>query len=140
MGPASEAHDQELDDDAAPGDERLSEVPCEDGRAAAFECWNVDLVSWIAIDGFGLGSANDIWGWTDPVSGREIAIIGFRDGTAFVDLAEPAHPVILGWLPTRTRSSLWRGDTMVSAWYIDSAARRPTITEAIAARRENSSG
>jgi hypothetical protein len=32
---------------------------------------------------------NDIWGWTDPLDGREYALVGRNDGTAFVDVTDP---------------------------------------------------
>ncbi len=53
---------------------------------------------------------NDIWGWTDPGTEHEIAIVGRSDGTAFVDLTDPYNPVMLGDLPKTpgSRSSVWR--------------------------------
>jgi choice-of-anchor B domain-containing protein len=53
-------------------------------------------------------SGNDIWGWTDPVTGAEIALVGTAVGTAFVDISTPAVPVVLGTLPTETSASDWR--------------------------------
>ena len=41
-------------------------------------------------------------------SQREYAIVGCEDGTSFVDVTEPTAPVVLGFLPTHTSSSLWR--------------------------------
>lgn len=51
---------------------------------------------------------NDLWGWTDPVTGSEIAIMGCTTGTSFVDVTVGSSPIVLGFLPTRTSSSLWR--------------------------------
>ena len=53
---------------------------------------------------------NDIWGWTDPETGTEYALVGRMDGTAFVSLADPANPRYLGELaPTDgTTKNLWR--------------------------------
>ncbi len=51
---------------------------------------------------------NDLWGWTDPVTGAEIAIMGTAAGSSFVDLSDPSAPVFLGTLPTQTVSSGWR--------------------------------
>ncbi|MEY2774418.1 MAG: hypothetical protein RLZZ275_765, partial [Bacteroidota bacterium] len=51
---------------------------------------------------------NDIWGWVDPVTGVEYALVGQRNGTAVVSLEEPTAPVTVGWLPTATVSSTWR--------------------------------
>ena len=50
------------------------------------------------------------WGWTDPVTGHDIAIIGRQDGTAFVDVTDPVKPRYLGDL-MRTKGanmSSWR--------------------------------
>ena len=54
------------------------------------------------------GDANDIWGWTDPNTDREYAIVGCEDGTSFVDVTDPEDPKVLGFLKTHTYSSLWR--------------------------------
>ncbi len=43
---------------------------------------------------------NDIWGWADPMTGREYALMGMTDGTAFVDVTDPDNPAVLGKLPT----------------------------------------
>ena len=53
---------------------------------------------------------NDVWGWTDPQTGREYAIVGRSNGTAFVDISDPTDPVYLGSL-RKTPGSLassWR--------------------------------
>ena len=57
----------------------------------------------------GGGSGNDIWGWTDPLTGREYALVGRSSGTAFVDISTPTRPIYLGDLPTQTDHSAWRG-------------------------------
>jgi choice-of-anchor B domain-containing protein len=51
---------------------------------------------------------NDIWGWTDPQSGKEYAIMGLDSKTAFVDVTDPTKPIHLADLKTATRSSKWR--------------------------------
>ncbi|MBI1267332.1 MAG: choice-of-anchor B family protein [Cryomorphaceae bacterium] len=82
---------------------------CEAGFADIYPCHNVDL--WRFLDKDALGGAtntNDIWGWTDPNSGREFALVGKDNGTAFVEITNPAIPMYLGSLPTHTTNSLWR--------------------------------
>ncbi|XP_062510156.1 uncharacterized protein LOC134186259 [Corticium candelabrum] len=87
----------------------MSQTPCSDGRAGDYPCHNVDLLSFVPLSELGTtGDANDIWGWTDPETGREYAIIALYDGTAFVDVSEPSEPQVLGKLPTQTYGSLWR--------------------------------
>ncbi len=68
------------------------EVPCTDDRAAGFECSNVDVLSFLPVKDMGgtRGTrVNDIWGWTDPQTGREYAMVGRTDGLSFVDISDP---------------------------------------------------
>ncbi len=89
------------------------EIPCMEGDAGGYECDNVNIISFLPIKEMAGGRGarlNDLWGWTDPETGREIAIVGRTDGTAFVDLTDPYNPVMLGDLPKTpgSRSSVWR--------------------------------
>ena len=89
------------------------EVPCTENAAAGFECDNVNIISFLPIKemaGSRGARLNDVWGWTDPETGREIAIVGRTDGTAFVDVTDPFSPLMLGDLPKTpgSRSSVWR--------------------------------
>ena len=82
---------------------------CDMGEAAGYPCNNVDLMAHMPTSTFGSGiEFNDIWGWTDPLDGKEYALLGMTNGTAFVDISNPVNPVYLGALPTETSSSLWR--------------------------------
>ena len=86
---------------------------CEDGMAWQFGCHEVDLVSFLPIAALGGEDSvelNDVWGWTDPETGQEYALVGRTDGTAFVDITDPAHPVYLGDLPLTqgAEASSWR--------------------------------
>ena len=81
---------------------------CIGGQADGFPCQSVDLLGQYTPAALGGGSGNDSWGWTDPLDGREIAIMGLNNGTAFVDLQDPEHSVYLGRLPTHTGNSSWR--------------------------------
>ena len=86
-------------------------VPCTGGQAEGYACDNVALKSYLPIDdlgGQGGVEANDIWGWTDPQTGKEYALVGLTDAVAFVDVSTPTEPVYLGELPTHTRASSWR--------------------------------
>ena len=77
-------------------------VPCEAGRAGAFLCQDVDLVEHLPLPSLGgiEGRGGDVWGWTDPRTGREYAIVGHSRGTAFVDITDPDAVAYLGILPT----------------------------------------
>lgn len=89
-------------------------VDCnEEGVAAGWSCQDVDLISFLPVADIGGGRGarlNDIWGWTDPESGREYALIGRNDGTSFVDMTDALHPRYLGDLPKteESPSSVWR--------------------------------
>ena len=72
-------------------------------------CRDIDLMAFLPHGEIGGGSGNDIWGWTDPLTGREYALVGRSTGTAFVDISNPSQPVYVGNLPTHTVSSTWRG-------------------------------
>src|SRR5690606_31553003 len=68
----------------------------DDGNAALFDCKDVDLVSFLSVQDLGGDRGvrlNDVWGWTDPETGKEYALVGRVDGTSFVDISDPANPV-----------------------------------------------
>jgi choice-of-anchor B domain-containing protein len=81
---------------------------CTDGWAGDFLCSGVDLRKRVPVGAMGGNSGNDVWGWADPDTRREYALMGLDNGTAFVDVTDPDTPVFLGRLPTRTFSSGWR--------------------------------
>ena len=89
------------------------EVECTGGVAGRFPCGNVDLLAFLPVQSIGGArgvEVNDIWGWTDPETGREYALVGRYDGTAFVDVSDPSTPVYVGQLPKPETSpgSTWR--------------------------------
>ena len=89
------------------------EVTCEDGEAAGYDCDEVDLlafVPWEELGGARGARLNDVWGWTDPETGREYAIVCLMDGTSFVDVTDPSNPRFLGNLPKTegSRAATWR--------------------------------
>ena len=87
----------------------MRNTPCTNGRSGEYECQNVDMLSFVPLSELGCGGdANDIWGWTDPATDREYAMIGCMDGTSFVDVTDPVNPQVLGFLRTHTSSSMWR--------------------------------
>ncbi|MDX1382069.1 MAG: choice-of-anchor B family protein [Thermoanaerobaculia bacterium] len=81
---------------------------CVDGRAGPFSCNRVDLRAFVAVAELGGGSGNDVWGWTDPATGSEYAVMGRSTGTSFVDVTIADDPVYLGELPARGGASIWR--------------------------------
>ena len=88
-------------------------APCVNGLATiggvSYNCSNVDLMSHVPLDAMGaLETGNDVWGWTDPETGREYALMGLDNGTFFVDVTSPETPLLMGTLPTATTPRLWR--------------------------------
>lgn len=89
------------------------ERECEEGSAGGFSCSEVDLVAFLPVHAAGGDRgviANDLWGWTDPETGREYAIMGRADATTFIDLGDPSNPVYLGELPLTEGAmvNMWR--------------------------------
>lgn len=83
-------------------------VTCQNGVAAEFPCHQVDLVAHVPLNQFAgnPSAANDIWGHVDLNTGIEYAVIGLRNGTSVVSLADPANPNIVGHINGLT--AIWR--------------------------------
>lgn len=86
---------------------------CTNGKAAGFECSNVQLMSYMSVPDVGGGRGvqlSGIWGWTDPETGKEWALVGRIDGTSFVDLSNPEKPRYVGNLPLTkgANPAIWR--------------------------------
>src|SRR5687768_11980988 len=95
--------------------EALSAVPCVDGAAGEYPCSGVDLESFVPIHDMlpdehhdELVQVSDVWGWRDPQTRREWALVGLSNGTAFVDVTKPREPRVAAFLPSSTVSSPWR--------------------------------
>ncbi len=91
----------------------FAQTPCDTatGMAGDYPCNDYDLMSRIPTSTLGLsgsGNGSDIWGWTDPLDGKEYAIIGLSNSTAFVDITDPVNPVFLGRINTAAGTSAWR--------------------------------
>lgn len=88
-------------------------VECQDGQAAHFECKDVTLLSFVPVQSIGGTRGVELsgnWGWTDPETGKEYALVGRMDGTAFIDVTDPENAVYVGQL-LRTEGSpgsFWR--------------------------------
>ena len=88
-----------------------SQTPCNAGFAGTYPCNNFDLQSQLTLAQLGAApgqDGNDIWGWTDPLNGKEYALVGLTNHTAFVDVSDPINPRYIGKLPTATSNSAWR--------------------------------
>ena len=84
-----------------PGPDAVTEgeVRCDEGAAAGFSCDGVDLLAFLPISVIGgepWERVSDVWGWADPETGREYALVGRSGGAAIVDLTDPAAPRYVG--------------------------------------------
>jgi choice-of-anchor B domain-containing protein len=87
---------------------------CRNGMAGEFPCDNVNLLGHLTLAEIGAKNeteiGNDSWGWVDPRTKREYAIVGRSDGTAFVEITNPRQPRFVADLPTQVDSDrdAWR--------------------------------
>ncbi|MYB06792.1 MAG: choice-of-anchor B family protein [Gemmatimonadetes bacterium] len=75
------------------------EVLCEEGAAAGFSCESVDLLAFLPTSAIGAEPwerVSDIWGWMDPETGREYALVGRSGGAAIIDVTDPSAPRYVG--------------------------------------------
>ncbi|WP_419948250.1 choice-of-anchor B family protein [Candidatus Palauibacter sp.] len=89
------------------------EVGCEEGVSADFDCSEVNILSFMPVHTLGANRGtrvNDVWGWTDPQTGREYALVGLTDQASFVDITDAENPRYVGRLPMTegARGSVWR--------------------------------
>jgi len=101
-----------------PGPVAHAQTPCSNGMAGPYPCGNVDLLAHMSVTQLGSNtSVADLWGWTDPLTLKEYAVVGCRTGTAFVDLSTPTAPVLTGFLPMHNGlGSQWRDVDVAGTW------------------------
>ena len=81
---------------------------CIDGFAGEYPCNDYDLLTHIPLEKFIGTKGNDCWGWVDPLTKKEYALMGTDAGITFIDITNPKNAVIIGGLKTRTDNSSWR--------------------------------
>ncbi len=86
----------------------LAQFPCDGGVSFGYPCNGYFMQSKLFLAQMDAGDGNDSWGWTDPTTGKEYALVGLDNGTAFIDISDPVNVVYLGKLPTHTSPSIWR--------------------------------
>jgi choice-of-anchor B domain-containing protein len=72
-----------------------------------FGASGVEVLSQLTLSEFDdppASQGNDIWGYVSP-SGREYALMGLNNQTAFVEITDPRNPVLLG--ATLHTSTIW---------------------------------
>ncbi|MGB1312157.1 MAG: choice-of-anchor B family protein [Bizionia paragorgiae] len=86
-------------------------TPCENGFAGIYPCNDYDLLGHIGtevLSGEPGIDGSDIWGWTDATTGKEYALVGLENSTAFVDISNPTEPLFLGRLNSNAGTNYWR--------------------------------
>lgn len=90
----------------------FGQTQCTSGFAGSFPCNKVDLLSNLTfpqIGGTSNTQGNGCWGWTDPLTNKEYAIMGCTSHTAFVDITNPVNPIYVGKVESHNNiSSIWR--------------------------------
>ncbi|WP_461305033.1 choice-of-anchor B family protein, partial [Aureisphaera sp.] len=86
-----------------------AQTPCSGGTAGSYPCDGLDLQDYISASDMNADEAQDSWGWTDPLDGKEYAIVALDNGTAFVDISTPTNIRYLGRMNSHSGgSNLWR--------------------------------
>jgi choice-of-anchor B domain-containing protein len=98
---------------AAISDGATPAASCTAGKVGVYTCNNVDLVAHMPVSALGGERGvwvNDVWGWTDPQTRRDYALVARRDGASFVDVTDPSNPKLVGTLPRTDGAppSVWR--------------------------------
>ena len=88
-------------------------IECAGGMIDRYPCENVDVLSFVPLREMGGNRGaltNDIWGWTDPETGKDYALVCFTDLASFVDVTDPLNPIFVGTLPMHegAQGSTWR--------------------------------
>jgi choice-of-anchor B domain-containing protein len=84
------------------------------GKVEIFDCGATNLLAFLPPSKLSAGGQfaemSSIWGWTDPVTKQEWALLGRADGTTFVDITAPSRPITVADLPLTegARPSAWR--------------------------------
>jgi choice-of-anchor B domain-containing protein len=95
---------------------------CVNGFAGIYPCNKIDLKAFMPFNQIGgiVGGQNPTegsgcWGWTDPLNGKEYAIMGCSTHTAFVDISNPSAPVYKGKvLAHNNTTSIWREISVIN--------------------------
>lgn len=88
------------DSSTSSGDENAFIPPVQNELCAdTYPCNNITLLANLTPQDLLGERLNDIWGWTDPQTGKEYALVGLTDRLTFVDISTPTEPVVVGTLP-----------------------------------------
>ncbi|MCY4000695.1 MAG: choice-of-anchor B family protein [Bacteroidetes bacterium] len=87
-----------------------SRIECLNQVADVHPCHDIDLLSRVSMSDLDPDAwlMNDIWGWTDPETQRDYALVGTSGSVVFIDVTDPVNPVHLGKLSGRNGEYTWR--------------------------------
>ena len=91
----------------------FTSLPCINGLAGEYPCNGYSLLGHLSIEDLSINfeentRVNDSWGWKDPITGKEYAIVGLSSHTSFVDMSDPDNLLLIGILPTASVNSIWK--------------------------------
>lgn len=81
-------------------------MPCKRGKVQGFPCKGIDLVANVPAEVMGGALVADVWGWVDPETGSEYAVLGSNEGVQFFDMSDPTSPTYLGFLAGKVEPQL----------------------------------
>ena len=81
-----------------------SHTRCTANVSADHTCSNIDMLSRLSMQDMQHEThvfrlLNEVWGWVDPDTKREYALLGSSKSVVFVDVTDPVNPIYLGQLP-----------------------------------------
>ena len=79
--------------------EEPSYTPCENGFSGSYPCNNISLYAHVDTTQLSGNELSDIWGWIDPETGKEYAIVGLFNGVDIVDVTDTSDPIVVGFVP-----------------------------------------
>lgn len=86
--------------------EAPSYTPCSNGKSEEYPCKKIDLYAHVDISELSGDELSDIWGWIDPETGKEYAILGLINGVDIVDVTNPSDPILIGFIPEPSGNQL----------------------------------
>lgn len=80
---------------------------CENGFAGEYPCNDYDLLTYISLEDIGGPdtTGSNCWGWIDPDTNVEYALMGTNKGITFIDITNPAKATIVGTLKAETENN-----------------------------------
>ncbi|MFN2388459.1 MAG: choice-of-anchor B family protein [Actinomycetota bacterium] len=81
---------------------------CQNGEASWYRCKGIHLQSFVPAEVMAGAGIADVWGWVDPETRKEYAVLGSTRGVQFLDVTVPTAPVYLGWLAGKGTGTIWQ--------------------------------